>query len=169
MRELALLQSDVSVPTTTSGQHAIAAFVTVVLLILAIAAYRRSKVFGLDADHRDVREDARAQRRRGTPAELKLSVDTVEDLSAAELRQRLLALFEADAEQTITRLPAAAKRVTGALSEAWGNRVGWLPALARRAVGLATMVVVLGAVAVSGEAVVALLRTDPSTPGPGRW
>jgi len=161
-----LLQSDVTVPSTTTGQYTIAAFVTLALLILAVVLYRRSKVLGLDAENRQAREEARAQRRRTAAAELKLSVDTVADLSSGELRQRLLDLFDTDAEATVTRLPAVVKRIAGAVDEAWGDRVGWLPTLARRAIGLASMVVVFGAVAVSGNAVVALLRSDPSTPGP---
>jgi len=161
-----LLQSDVTVPSTTTGQYTIAAFVTLALLILAVVLYRRSKVLGLDAENRRAREEARAQRRRTAAAELKLSVDTVADLSSGELRQRLLDLFDTDAEATVTRLPAVVKRIAGAVDEAWGDRVGWLPTLARRAIGLASMVVVFGAVAVSGNAVVALLRSDPSTPGP---
>ncbi|NHX37819.1 hypothetical protein [Halolamina pelagica] len=165
MREL-LLQGDVSVPTTTSGQTALAAIITVVLLVGAIVAYRRSKVLGLSDEEKQVREDVRAQRRQRTAAELKLSVDTVQELSEAELQRRFMALFDTTAEETITRLPAAAKRVSSAVSSAWDQRVGWLPTLARRAVGLAGAVVVLGAVAVSGDAVVRLLQTDPSTPGP---
>lgn len=166
MREL-LLQADVTVPSTTPAQSVIAAFVTILLLLGIAIAYRRSKVLGLDNTQRQVREDARAQRRHQTAAELKLSTDEVATLSDHELQSRVDALFDADVEETITRLPAVGKGIYRALSEAWGNRVGWLPALARRAVGLAAMVVMLGAVAVSGDAVVRLLQTDPSAPSTG--
>jgi len=166
MREL-LLQGDVSVPTSTSGQTALAAIITVLLLVTAVVAYRRSKVLGLSDEEKQVREDVRAQRRQRTAAELKLSIETVQELTEAELQRRFIALFDTTPEETITRLPAAAKRVSSAVSSAWDQRVGWLPALARRAVGLAGAVVVLGAVAVSGDAVVRLLQTDPSTPSTG--
>ncbi|MFW5911647.1 MAG: hypothetical protein ACOCQV_02805 [Halolamina sp.] len=161
------LQSDVTVPSSTGGQRALAIVVTIVLVLGVVIAYRRSAVLGLDTSQRETREEVRAQRRRQTPTELKLPTDTVAGLSAHELRTRVDALLDRDAESTITRLPGAAKRTYTAVSRAWANRVGWLPALARRAVGVAAAVVVFGAVAVSAEAVVRLLQTDPDAPNPG--
>ncbi|QZP37086.1 hypothetical protein [Halobaculum magnesiiphilum] len=162
-----VLQSDVSVPSTTPGQQFLAITVTVLLVLGAIIAYRRSQVWGLAAEHRDVREDVRAQRRRQTPAELKLTPETLADLPKHELRGRVDDLFDAEARETVTRFPGALLRIYRAVSVAWRDRVDWLPNLARKAFGLAVAVVVFGAVAVSSDAVIRLLQTDPTAPPPG--
>lgn len=163
---LPLLQADVTVPSTTPGQRVLALAVTVLLVLAAIIAYRRSQVWGLDAENRKLREAVRAQRRHQTPAELKLTPEAVTEFDEHELRTRIDDRFDAQAETTVTRLPSALLRIYRAVAIAWQDRVDWLPSLARKAFTLAIAVIVFGAVAVSSDVVIRLIQTDPTAPSP---
>lgn len=162
-----LLQSGVDVPKTTAGQQLLAYVVPPLILLLGLILYRRSKVVGLEERNKRVREAVRAQRRKEDAAELKLPKDTVAAMSERGLWQRIDALFELEASETRTSLRAASRRVLGSVAVAWQDRVGWMPALARRAFALGLAVIVFGAVAVSADAVVSALQTPIGTPTSG--
>jgi hypothetical protein len=167
MRDLLLQSGDlnVSIPSTTSAQHAIAVVVVAVLLLGSLVWYWRSKTFGLDESNKRNREDARAQKRRQTPALLQYaSTDIREGIDG--LTGDVDALFDVESHETRTTLWAASSRVYRAVSVAWADRVAGIPRLARRGFWLAAWVSLLGAVAVSTGLVVRLLSADAPAPDP---
>lgn len=162
-----ILQSgglDVAIPSTTSGQK-VAAISLIVLLIASLAVIKwRQKLWGLSDAEKQAREQARGQRLRQTPAMLQVKSEAVAN-ATVDLYEELAALFDkSDPRDTHTTVRGAVSTAYRAISVAWAGRVESIPRLARRGLGLAVTVSVLGAIAVSTSTVVRILSANPDDP-----
>jgi hypothetical protein len=167
--DLLLQTSDISVgvPDQTRGQLYLAVGL-LVLSLVGVLVFRYlsagSGLVGQAADHQQVIRGALDEQ---TPRVERFDAGAVRD-GAVDVRGRLDGLFDrtetdglGDDRPTLRR---AGREATAAAVAAWRDRVDGIPAAVVRALELAAMVVLFGAVAVSTGAVVALLGADPSYP-----
>lgn len=154
---------EVSAPETTTAQRVIAAFVIVLLVSVVTVVRWRMKVWGLADVQKATRETANSQRLRQKPAMDQIPSSAIA-AGEVDLPARIRGLFAADTPaDTHTTARAAVVEVYRAISVAWADRLEPVPRLARRTIGLAVTVAILGAIAVSTSAVVAIVSHDPGS------
>lgn len=154
---------EVSAPETTTVQRVIAAFVIVLLVSLVTVVRWRMKVWGLTDAQQETREEANSQRLRQTPRMDQIPSSAIA-AGEVNLQARIRGLFAAETPAaTHTTARGALAEVYRAISVAWGDRLEPVPRLARRTAGLAVTVAILGAIAVSTSAVVAIITHDPGS------
>jgi hypothetical protein len=154
-----LLQINPSVPTYTPQQRLLAYLVVALILAGAAVVLYRLRYVGLEEGAREVRARVETQLAEQTPGSVRIMSD--EDL--APRRKDIQAAFaSAGAVEETTSLSAATGAVVDAVAEASAPVAARVPPFARRLLGLALLVLTLGILGVSTEAVVSALQTESS-------
>lgn len=156
---------DISVPQTTVEQR-ILAYIVIGVAALAVAyGLYRTHYTGLPKSLKRAKADLRGARADTTLTTTYLDAEAAAD--PGEVRAAVDAVLDRTADDPTTR--DAANSIREELAKTWVPKLEGIPRIARRIAGLALVVLVFGAIAVSTEAFVRVMTA--STPGvqPLRW
>ena len=161
-----LSASSVEVPDRTPGQFWMSVVVVVLLIGAVIVAYRRNKFSKLPKAQREHKSAILGSIHNGTPE----TVRVPRNADPSEYRTALLEAFQRaydrargkDAAHDPDRVTIreASATVAREVHQATGERLPTVPRAARRVGGIAVLVSVLGALAVSTETIIRIIAED---------
>lgn len=157
---------DVSVSTNTPEQTLIALLIAASILAAAGIVLYRLRYLGLDDDRKSIVARVETQLARQTPGTVRLEPEDNLERRREDIRG---AFATAGAVEDVTSTRAALGAVGDAVIETYRPLAERVPPLARRLFGLALVVLIAGALAVSHETIIRALQSSGSLDALRYW